>query len=116
MDSKSLDAYRNRLLARQQEIVKSVLQVEESLHELEAEREIELMDRVQAEVWEQVLAELDDQERREAEEIEAALQRIEEGAYGRCEICGKSISPARLGALPMARRCVGCQKQTEMSS
>src|SRR5208282_1948364 len=42
------------------------------------------------------------------EQIEAALGRIEDGSYGRCEECGKSISKARLDAIPFAALCVKC--------
>lgn len=42
---------------------------------------------------------------REIEEMEAALQRIQEGTYGKCEVCGKEIDPKRLRARPQARFC-----------
>jgi RNA polymerase-binding transcription factor DksA len=44
----------------------------------------------------------------EAEQIVAALARIEYGSYGRCETCGADIAPARLAALPTATRCIAC--------
>ena len=34
--------------------------------------------------------------------------------YGICEDCQEPISPARLHALPFARRCVVCQEQFEL--
>ncbi len=40
------------------------------------------------------------------EEVEAAIHRLSDGTYGRCEVCGKAISPARLEAVPTARRCI----------
>ncbi len=43
-------------------------------------------------------------------EIEAALRRIEEGTYGKCERCGADIQPARLELVPHARLCVKCLK------
>ena len=48
----------------------------------------------------------------EIEEIEAALERLRDGAYGACEECGKAISLERLRAIPYARLCIPC-KQTE---
>jgi RNA polymerase-binding transcription factor DksA len=39
----------------------------------------------------------------ELAEIEAALQRIDEGTYGIDEVTGKPIDPARLEAVPTAR-------------
>jgi DnaK suppressor protein len=40
--------------------------------------------------------------------IQAALGRIENGTYGRCDSCGESIGAARLKAIPEATRCVEC--------
>lgn len=40
------------------------------------------------------------------EEIDAALERVESGSYGKCEECGRDINPARLEAQPMARFCI----------
>lgn len=42
------------------------------------------------------------------EEVEAALTRLAEGTYGRCERCGQPIAPARLEAMPTARTCINC--------
>ncbi len=41
-------------------------------------------------------------------EASAALERIDAGAYGRCEGCGCAIPAARLAAIPYARHCVPC--------
>ena len=41
-------------------------------------------------------------------DLQAALSRLEEGAYGLCEACGEEIAPARLEAIPEATRCVNC--------
>ena len=39
-------------------------------------------------------------------EIEAALQRIENGTYGVCRKCGREISAERLEAYPWASLCI----------
>lgn len=39
------------------------------------------------------------------EEISDALDRVESGEYGRCEVCGEEISDERLTALPATRFC-----------
>jgi DnaK suppressor protein len=41
--------------------------------------------------------------------MERALAKIEAGTYGKCDVCGKPIEPARLEALPHARRCMSCK-------
>jgi DnaK suppressor protein len=46
-------------------------------------------------------------------EIDAALQRLEEGSYGICERCVEPIPWERLEALPMSRLCTTCQYVAE---
>lgn len=54
-------------------------------------------------------------------EIDAALERIEEGTYGVCETCrdagrapSKSqITKTRLKAIPYARNCIECERKRE---
>lgn len=48
------------------------------------------------------------QVRRHLAELDAALDRVDAGTYGTCESCGRPIAPARLEALPAARRCIVC--------
>ena len=38
-------------------------------------------------------------------ELEAALQRLDEGSYGTCEVCGGCIADGRLEARPWTRFC-----------
>jgi RNA polymerase-binding transcription factor DksA len=49
------------------------------------------------------------------EEINAALERIEQGTFGHCEACGIVLSTKRLNALPFARLCVDCARRQEES-
>ncbi|MEO8134989.1 MAG: TraR/DksA family transcriptional regulator [Betaproteobacteria bacterium] len=50
---------------------------------------------------------------RELDEVEAALRRIDDDAYGECIDCGLPIPPARLEANPAAVRCITCQERIE---
>ncbi|TMB33903.1 MAG: hypothetical protein E6J61_04815 [Deltaproteobacteria bacterium] len=45
---------------------------------------------------------------RELAETEAALARIEQGRFGRCDGCGGAIGRQRLLALPAVRLCIEC--------
>ena len=40
----------------------------------------------------------------------AALRRIEDGSFGRCQHCDEDIHPKRLAALPWAPFCIRCQE------
>jgi DnaK suppressor protein len=52
--------------------------------------------------------ELMDGERKVIAEIDYALNRIEEGTYGTCDVDGEPIPKQRLEAIPWARLCVVC--------
>ena len=48
--------------------------------------------------------------------LTAALERIEEGTYGRCSTCGEEIGAARLAAIPEADTCLACQEERERAA
>ena len=50
------------------------------------------------------------------DQIESAIERIEDGSYGRCEECGEEIPMNRLDAIPYAAECVRCASQDEESN
>lgn len=58
-------------------------------------------------LWEMALARKK-RLRTRVEELELALDRTTEGAYGRCQRCGRGISPERLDALPTTQLCAEC--------
>lgn len=43
-------------------------------------------------------------------EIDAALDRLNKGTFGRCGACQQEIPQARLQALPYARYCIACTR------
>ncbi|MGE3536074.1 MAG: TraR/DksA family transcriptional regulator [Candidatus Tectimicrobiota bacterium] len=61
----------------------------------------------------EVLDGLAEEERLQASAIRAALQRMEDGSYGRCVRCEEPIDPRRLEALPYATQCIACATQAE---
>ena len=46
--------------------------------------------------------------------IDTALERIEEGTFGVCELCAKKINKERLKAVPYAKLCIDCQREEEI--
>ena len=45
--------------------------------------------------------------------IDLALQKIESGTYGYCELCGEPIGEKRLKAIPWVRLCIKCSENEE---
>ncbi len=44
----------------------------------------------------------------ERAEVSAAMDRVDAGTYGVCEVCGREIPAERLEVRPFATRCVDC--------
>jgi DnaK suppressor protein len=60
--------------------------------------------------WEMCLA-LKQRTQGKIESLQEALHKAEEGNYGRCEVCGQLIDPARLAILPSTKRCINCAQK-----
>jgi RNA polymerase-binding transcription factor DksA len=43
-------------------------------------------------------------------EVNAALDRLDGGTFGRCEGCARAVSRDRLRAIPFARLCIACAR------
>lgn len=56
---------------------------------------------------------LEASEKRVLAAIDAALGRIDEGTFGKCERCGEPIEPDRLEALPWATLCIEDKRREE---
>ncbi len=54
-----------------------------------------------------------DREHKLIKKIKAALDRIEDGTFGLCEICEEEISLERLKARPVTTRCIKCKTKEE---
>mgnify|MGYP000066251567 CR=1 FL=1 len=61
----------------------------------------------------EISSQLAEIEARELNQIQRALIRLKQGAYGSCEMCQIKIPVARLNALPYSTMCIGCQREVE---
>jgi DnaK suppressor protein len=44
-------------------------------------------------------------------EVDRAIQKMDAGTYGVCDICNLPIDPARMEALPQAIMCLNCRQK-----
>ena len=104
------DALVEQMKTRFAELTERTGQIEDELREpLEprfSEQAVQLED-------EDPLEGIDDVLLTEQRQIEAALQRIDDGSYGVCVDCGDDIAMARLEAMPTAVRCINCATAAE---
>lgn len=100
-----LNQRRTQLLAR-------LAELDQRLHAIESE----LLSH-QSKDWEdmaieretdEVLASMGDGGHQEIRMIRAALQRLRDGEYGFCTVCGTQINPERLDILPATPFCRNC--------
>ncbi|MDL2076252.1 TraR/DksA C4-type zinc finger protein [Streptomyces sp. GXMU-J15] len=90
------------------------LTAHEARQRLEHERNTRLaqlraIDEAGRDATEQVLAAQKETVERVLKEVEAAFARVEDGTYGVCQGCAKSVPVERLEILPYTRFCVPCQ-------
>ena len=52
-------------------------------------------------------------EEEELREIDEALERMEKGTFGICEVCEKPIPKSRLKIIPYAKLCIECKRGEE---
>jgi RNA polymerase-binding transcription factor DksA len=70
-------------------------------------------DSAQATMERSELLALAEQLRAHRSEVLAALKRLDDGTYGKCEGCGEAIPVERLEALPAAPLCVTCKQNQQ---
>ena len=54
-----------------------------------------------------------DRERKLIKKIREALERIDNGVFGRCESCEETIGAERLRARPVTTLCIDCKTEQE---
>jgi DnaK suppressor protein len=105
-----------KLQHRRNEITGQVNHLEQDLREEIADNQNmpgDMADHGSGELNQHLSVTLMENDRIELERIEKAISRIEQGIYGQCEVCEKSIPMARLKAIPWATRCINCQSRAE---
>ncbi len=103
--NETLARARARLIRAREEFLHRRGDVREGERELLGAREPDHVDAAQAEGTAIPLDSINGQEQVLVDEIDAALQRVDRGEYGACEVCGDPIEERRLEAIPWAKRC-----------
>jgi DnaK suppressor protein len=105
MSTSELNRYRTMLSRKKAELEVGL----GTRAEIEIHREPEPMDDLVLATERDLAAHNLERETELLAEVEAALERIEEGHYGLCLDCGEEINPKRLATVPWASYCVRCQ-------
>jgi len=110
MEKEKFDEFKENLLKLKVEITR-ILESQDSPAELrdsfdDADLASDMMDKMMG-------ALVSSNYEKNLERINAALDRIERGEFGKCLVCSTDIPPARLEALPFTLYCIDCQKEIE---
>jgi len=70
-------------------------------------------DRASFESYRNFMLRIKDRERKLISKVKEALDRIEDGTFGICETCGRSISEKRLMVRPVTIQCIECKTEDE---
>jgi DnaK suppressor protein len=89
--------------AQSQDEMKAILEQQESEFEESAQK-----DRIT-----RLISRLKERDRQKILEIDAALNRMAAGSYGKCQKCGREIGIKRLRALPATTLCINCAAARE---
>ncbi|RMA96979.1 TraR/DksA family transcriptional regulator [Hydrogenothermus marinus] len=116
MDKEKLQYFRNLLLEKKKGILSRYLENEEIIRKMKEEELTipeQLEDYANFNISEILLGEMEDVEIKIIREIDKALERINDGTYGYCEVCGKPIEEKRLEAIPWTTLCIEHAKEAE---
>jgi len=113
----NLDTLRVELQRRRRVLLETFRRAGAELDALRsAERDPEFEEGAQTEHEAFTLARLGENQRRELQQIDAAIARIDAGEYGICKDCEQEIDPRRLAALPYALLCTECATRNERAA
>lgn len=120
MDKNKLDYFRRRLLEEKESVNETLQRMEnhngpgDSM--VEDMGELSAYDNHPADMGTEMFiyemqGNLQNHERYRIAEIERAIHKVEDGSYGKCELCGAAIPEERLEILPDANICMDCAEK-----
>lgn len=105
-----LEAMRQQLEAKRDQLLEGVSRARERGAEEVESGAPDLADRATSSVIRENTFSLTENDRRMLRLIDEALARMDNEQYGVCVACQEPIEEPRLGAIPWARHCIGCQE------
>jgi len=113
IDKKRLEGYQKKLLARREELLKSIARTEEEGRAADDDPTVDLADKAANSYTKEFLFGQNNTDRTTLGLIDQALERIKKSTYGVCETCESELQQKRLEAVPWARHCTSCQEKQE---
>ena len=105
--------YREKLLEQKAQVERSVLSTVEQGRKFDTEDLIDPADQAVLSYQRELMFSEGTNKRTHLSLIRLALERLNDGTYGECLMCGDALSPKRLEAVPWAPYCIRCQEKIE---
>lgn len=112
MDQEKLERFREILTERFQELLAEAEKTVSSMTNAN-EPYPDPTDRASLESDRNFMLRIRDRERKLLSKIKSAMERIDSGEFGICEMCGDEIGEERLEARPVTTLCISCKKKQE---
>ncbi|MBI3545440.1 MAG: RNA polymerase-binding protein DksA [Gammaproteobacteria bacterium] len=113
MNKKQHEHFRNVLLAWKNELEEEITRTVQQMRDV-PENPPDPNDRASQETDMSLELRSRDRERKLIKKIDEAIERMETGDYGYCEVCGVEIGVERLEARPTAELCIDCKTLDEI--
>jgi DnaK suppressor protein len=112
MSKKKLNEFRVLLKKRMDDLIHEARAQMGELTEVK-DNMADMTDQASAEADRDFLLRIKDRERKLILKIKEAVERIDEGTFGSCEVCGEAIGEERLKARPVTTQCIECKTDME---
>ncbi|MCU0573541.1 MAG: RNA polymerase-binding protein DksA [Syntrophobacteraceae bacterium] len=112
MDANTQEYFKEILLKRLDELIDEAERTVAGMTDTE-ETFPDPTDRATLESDRNFMLRIRDRERKLIVKIREALERIEDGNFGVCEVCGDDIGIDRLNARPVTTLCIECKRKEE---
>jgi DnaK suppressor protein len=114
MNKKQVTKFKTLLVKEKEAVLRHLTNLRGSSEQQLEQGPGDEVDIASTEITQASLQKLGTREQKHLTKIDYALQKIETGEYGTCEMCGEEISQARLEARPVALYCIDCKTQQEL--
>jgi DnaK suppressor protein len=113
MDAGIVRELAQELSRRRSVLFRDVAESQDDTKTILEQQESELEESAQKDRITRLTSRLNERDQQKIREIDAALDRMAAGIYGKCEKCGQGIGNDRLRALPTATLCINCAAARE---
>ena len=113
MDSKTLKAYRKRLVDKKGDITRGYDKTRSQGKQVDSDVYHDPVDKAANSYTKEFLFSLSNKERDLLQQVDEALARLDGRRFGFCASCEDEMNLKRLEAVPWARLCLSCQEKQE---